>query len=86
MTKKKHGKSQKPVKRLGNKEDDTLTKNDDLICKISLSSPSTMITLNQTKSVKELTKNFKNAKSENQSKEEDENETEEEMEEDESGD
>ena len=31
---KKHGKSHKPVKRLGNKEDEAITKNDELIHKI----------------------------------------------------
>ena len=55
MDKNKGRKSSKPVKRLD--QNDTLV-NKELIRKISLSSPSTSITLNPAKTVKELRQDF----------------------------
>ena len=56
---KKSRKTTKPIKRLGmEKQDDSLAINDDLIRKISVSAPSTLIILNPTKSVSELKENF----------------------------
>ena len=58
MPNRKNRAGKKALKRLKMATDDTLVQNDHLIRKISLSAPTTKITLNPSKSVGELTENF----------------------------
>ena len=58
MPNRKNRAGKKALKRLRMETEDTLINDDQLIRKISLSAPSTKITLNPSKSVRELTENF----------------------------
>ena len=62
MPNRKYRAGKKALKRLKMATEDTLVNNDQLIRKISLSAPSTKITLNPAKSVRELTENFETNK------------------------
>ena len=62
MPNQKNRAGKKALKRLKMANEDTLVNNDQLIRKISLSAPTTKITLNPSKSVRELTENFESNK------------------------
>ena len=62
MPNRKNRAGKKALKRLKMANEDTLVNNDQLIRKISLSTPTTKITLSPSKSVRELTENFESNK------------------------
>ena len=70
-------KTRKSLNRLKMTTEDTLIQNDSLIRRISLSAPSTKITHQPTKTVKELMENFEQNKENDNTKNEDESDMEE---------